>query len=288
MFKTIPYISEKVWGYERWIISTHKAGQSLIDGTTQFIGGKKINKVVGENYPLLIKIIQTNDNLSVQVHPDDEYAKRVENTSGKTECWYILDAEPGATLICGLNKKYTQEELRIAIKDNKLESCLRYIPVSKGDLVFIPAGTVHAIQGGIRLIEIQEPSDITYRLYDWGRKRKTHIEKALDVIKNNTPDSVKDFTGPFDCKYFKLDKIDITSEVKINFDEAVKDKEGNVKETPAGKTGWVSFFVISGTADLESSSGEKINVKAEDTLMVRVDEILTVKNVNDFSILKIL
>jgi mannose-6-phosphate isomerase len=288
MFKTIPYISEKVWGNERWIVSTLKVGQSMIDGSAEFIGGKKINKVVGDNYPLLLKIIQANENLSVQVHPDDEYAKRVENTYGKTECWYILDAEPGATLVCGLNKKYTKEELQVAIKNTKIESCLRYVPVDKGDFVFIPSGTVHTIQKGIKLLEIQEPSVITYRLYDWERDRLIEVEKGIQVIKDITPKLVKGFNGTFTCKYFTLEKMDVMTGTKITFFEAVQDKEGAKKETPAGKTGWVSFFVLSGTAQLESNSGEKLSVKSEDTIMVRVDEILAVKKADNFSIIKIL
>lgn len=288
MFKTNPYISEKVWGYERWVVSAHKVGQSLIDGSTSFIGGKKINTVVGNDYPLLVKLIQANDTLSVQVHPNDEYAKRVENSLGKTECWYILDANPDATLVCGLNKNYTKQELQVAINNKKLEDCLQYVPVEKGDLVFIPAGTVHAIQGGIRLLEVQESSDITYRLYDWGRPRELHIEKGLEVTKCDAPNPVKKFSGAFDCDYFKLDKQEFSAGTKITFTDAVQDKEGNKKETPSGKTGWVSFFVLSGTADIESNSGEKLFVKKEDTIMVQVNEILSVITAKDFSIMKIL
>jgi len=288
MFKTIPYISEKIWGYEHWIVSTHKVGQSLIDGATEFIGGKKVTKVLGNNYPLLVKVIQANENLSVQVHPDDEYAKQVENTYGKTECWYVLDAKPGATLVCGLNKKYTAEELRVAIANNKLQNFLRSVPVSKGDFVFIPAGTVHTIQQGIKVLEIQEPSDITYRLYDWGRGRQLDVEKGIQVIKDIAPSVIKDFNGDFDCNYFKLQKIDCSADSKITFLEAIQNANGDKKETPAGKTGWVSFFVLSGTAYLESNSGEKLSVKTEDTIMVHVEEVLSVKKAENFSIMKIL
>ena len=212
MFKTKPYVSEKVWGYENWIVSTHKVGQSLNAETDE-----NISNLLGNDYPLLIKLIQANETLSVQVHPEDDYAARVENTYGKTECWYILDAKPNATLVCGLNKDYSREELSEAINNNTLDNCLKYVPVEKGDFVFIPAGTVHAIQGGLRILEIQQPSDITYRLYDWGRPREIHIEKGLDVTKAFAPNPEKPFSKNFSCNYFNLIQQDVTAkDTKIN------------------------------------------------------------------------
>ncbi|MGP1523202.1 MAG: type I phosphomannose isomerase catalytic subunit, partial [Treponema sp.] len=91
MFKTEAFVSEKIWGYERWILSTHKAGEALAEKSTEFIGGKKLSSIIGADYPLLVKVIQADETLSVQVHPDDEYARIHENSAGKTECWYILD-----------------------------------------------------------------------------------------------------------------------------------------------------------------------------------------------------
>ena len=211
MFKTIPYVSEKVWGYENWIVSTHKVGQSK-----RAEDNENISNILGNDYPLLIKLIQANETLSVQVHPEDDYAAKVENTYGKTECWYILDAKPNATLGCGLNKDYTREELATAIQNNTLDNCLKYVPVEKGDFVFIPAGTVHAIQGGLRILEIQQPSDVTYRLYDWGRPREIHIEKGLDVTKAYAPEPEKPFSKDFSCNYFTLIQQDVSEkETKI-------------------------------------------------------------------------
>jgi len=122
MFKTKAFISERVWGYERWIASVHPAGQATVDAATEFIGGKNLSSVIGDSYPLLIKIIQANEVLSVQVHPDDDYARIHENSAGKTECWYILDAKPGASLIYGLSGGYGREELRKAIENNSLDA----------------------------------------------------------------------------------------------------------------------------------------------------------------------
>ena len=264
MFKTKPYVSEKVWGYENWIVSTHKVGQSLNAETDE-----NISNLLGNDYPLLIKLIQANETLSVQVHPEDDYAARVENTYGKTECWYILDAKPNATLVCGLNKDYSREELSEAINNNTLDNCLKYVPVEKGDFVFIPAGTVHAIQGGLRILEIQQPSDITYRLYDWGRPREIHIEKGLDVTKAFAPNPEKPFSKNFSCNYFNLIQQDVTAkDTKINLSP-------NNENSPAFKTGYITLFVLSGTGTLFSKTENKeIRVNSEDTIIVKSDEEL--------------
>ena len=280
MFKTVPFVSEKVWGYENWIVSTLKNGESKRQDDE-----KALSEIVGENYPLLIKLIQANETLSVQVHPDDEYASKVENSYGKTECWYILDAKPTATLVCGLTKDFTREELSTAIKNNTLDSCLKIVSVKKGDFVFIPAGTVHAIQGGLRILEIQQPSDITYRLYDWGRPREIHIEKGLDVVKSYAPETEKPFSKNFSCNYFSLSKQDIKSS---------KEKVDLTPENlscPSFQKGYVTLFVISGTGKLFSKTENKeITVKPEDTIMVKTDEEIFAtldENSSELSIMKI-
>lgn len=271
MFKTQPYVSEKVWGYERWLISTHKTGQSKVDEQTEFIGGKALSRIAGDEYPLLIKLIQANETLSVQVHPDDEYARTHENSSGKTECWYVLDAASQATLICGLNKDYTEEELHEAIKKDALESCLREIPVEKGDFIYIPAGTVHAIQGGLRLLEVQQSSDITYRLYDWGRPREIHVDKGVSVTKNNSSEPEKPFSGEFSCEYFTLELQSISRKgtIEFSFDEE--------NLSPAQKTDWVSFFVIDGEAVCSSNTGESFKITKEDSIMVHLGEKISIE-----------
>lgn len=278
MFKTTPFVSEKVWGHEDWIISTHDAGQSsVLEGDARFTG-KPISAVVGEEYPILAKVIQADEPLSVQVHPDDDYARRVENASGKSECWYVLGATPDASIVCGLNKSYTKEELNAAINGGKLEDCLRYVPVEKGDFVFLPAGTVHAIHGGLRLLEVQEPSDITYRLYDWGRPRELHVRKALDVLKCDAPDVVKHFDDVFSCDYFTLEtgsaigSVEITSDV--GFLACTSSVGGKKPETPAVRRGWVSLFILEGAGTLTSDDCTSLNVKTGDTIMFRSDEHL--------------
>ncbi len=142
----------------------------------------------GERFPLLIKLIDAEADLSIQVHPDDEYAAAHTDDLGKTEMWYIVDAAPDAKIIYGLKKRYTAEELRAAIEAGTLEELMNYVPVKKGETYFIPSGMVHAICRGILIAEIQQNSNITYRVYDYNRRgadgklRELHVDDALAVI----------------------------------------------------------------------------------------------------------
>lgn len=204
IFKTKPFLSERPWGYELWTLSTHRSGQSEV-----LPEGTPLKEYLGEPLPILIKIIKADEALSVQVHPDDAYAREHENDNGKTECWYILEAEPGAKLIAGIKDGLNREQMAEIIADNKLEDVLEYIDVKPGDMIYIPAGTVHAIMGGIKLFEVQQSSDSTYRIYDWGRDREMHIEKALDVIdykKVNNPGKIENFEK-LETPYFNVEKV---------------------------------------------------------------------------------
>ena len=184
---------------ETWECSVHPDGPSyvvnqefknktlreVLEQHTEFLGAKHTN-----GFPLLIKFIDAKEDLSVQVHPDDEYAFKYENGErGKTEMWYVLDATKDATLIYGLKRDITKEELLKAITDNTLTKYLQYVPVKKGDVFFIEPGTIHAINAGALIVEIQESSNLTYRLYDYnridknGKKRDLHIQKALNVAR---------------------------------------------------------------------------------------------------------
>ena len=153
-------------------------------------GERLLGTCVKEPVPLLLKLIDAKQDLSVQVHPDDAYAGRVEGKAGKTEAWIILDAKPGARLVYGIRPGYTLEDLRgLCERGPAVEEALQYLPVQAGDVVYIPSGTVHAIGSGIVLYEIQQSSDVTYRFYDWdrrdaqGRSRELHLEKALAVTR---------------------------------------------------------------------------------------------------------
>ena len=186
---------------ESWELSCHKDGKSVIAngvaaGQTlaEWLAAEGAD-ALGTNaakfpyFPLIIKLIDAHDNLSVQVHPDDDYALRVEGEYGKTEMWYIVDCEEGAELLYGFQHEITKEEFRRRIEEGTLLDVVRRVPVKKGDVFFIPAGTLHAIGKGILICEIQQNSNTTYRIYDYGRvgtdgkPRDLHIDKALDVVR---------------------------------------------------------------------------------------------------------
>jgi mannose-6-phosphate isomerase len=149
-------------------------------------GGRRIGEIWftgGRDLPLLVKYIFTSERLSIQVHPSDEQARARGLPSGKEECWYILDAEPGATLGLGLKREMTSEALRQAALDGSIEDLMDWRPVQSGDFFYVPAGTVHAIGGGLSLLEFQQNADITYRLYDYGRPRELHLDDGITVAR---------------------------------------------------------------------------------------------------------
>lgn len=191
---------------EAWMLSCHKDGMNIVlNGEHE---GKTINEVLeiwgksalGDRaqkfsyFPILIKLIDAKQKLSVQVHPDDTYALKNEGEYGKTEMWYVVDREPGAKLAYGFNRDIEKTEFEIRIKDNTLDEVINYVPVSKGDVFFIDAGTLHAIGEGILIAEVQQNSNTTYRVSDYGRlgadgkPRELHVDKALNVTKCKKPD----------------------------------------------------------------------------------------------------
>ena len=223
---------------ETWECSVHPDGPSVI-ATGEFKGqtlpsvlkqhpeymGSKVRN--GE-LPVLVKFIDAKQDLSVQVHPDDVYANKHEGDNGKTEMWYVIDAEEGANLIYGFKHKVTEEILRKAVETGTLDRHLQKVEVHKGDTYFVPAGTVHGIGAGILMAEIQESSNVTYRVFDYdridkkGQKRELHFDKAVRVMKMDvTPDIkqkprlVKYYPGCSRellcrCKYFEAERIQVT------------------------------------------------------------------------------
>ena len=207
---------------ESWELSYHPDGKTLVETKE---GLKPIDEVItkeelGTNcekyqfFPILIKFIDANDNLSIQVHPNDEYALKYENSYGKTEMWYVIDAEDGAQLHIGFNKKYSKEEVAKHIKDGTILDIMNHIPVHKGDCYFIPSGTLHAIGKGCLICEVQENSNLTYRVFDYnrvgkdGKPRELHIDKAIEVV-NPIKYNAKSLEGHplVDCNYFYVDHI---------------------------------------------------------------------------------
>jgi mannose-6-phosphate isomerase len=176
--------------------------------------GKKIGEVwFKADLPLLVKFVFTAERLSVQVHPDDAFARVHENSRGKTEMWYILRADPGAQLAIGFRESISQERLRESALSGEIERLLNWIPVEAGDAFLIPAGTVHAIGGGLAICEIQQHSDVTYRLYDYGRPRELHLDKAIQVASTEV-NRIKSVPLPIDCAYFHTELARLASPIQ--------------------------------------------------------------------------
>ncbi len=262
---------------EAWVLSTHKDGQSIVDGGV--LSGKSLTEAVGilgekalgkkaaafEMFPQMLKIIDAEQSLSIQVHPSDEYALRNEGQYGKTEMWYILDAKEGAGIYYGVKKDCTKEELKTAIDDNKIEDVLRFVPCKKGESYFIPSGTIHAIGAGLLIAEVQQNSNVTYRVYDFGRvgadgkPRELHTEKALKVSnlspmvdeKEKTAEKIEGGTKTLlsSCEYFEAVKLDIN---------------GQYKFTP--NDSFVCVFIIEGQGEIDGMKFNKF-----DTFFVPAD-----------------
>ncbi len=239
-FRLKPWFSERVWGkrdLRPWYSdtgTTELVGEAWLTGPqcvveTGTFAGRTLASVEGElggEFPLLVKLLFPNEKLSVQVHPDDAQAQAAGEARGKTECWYVLEAEPGATVALGLKKGVAVADLAASVADGTMESLIEQVPVSVGDMLFVDAGTVHAIGPGVVLLETQQTSDVTYRLYDYGRPRELHLEQGIAVIKTETaagkvaPRVMDGFTRLIEQKYFVVDRFDVAeaSEANVSFD----------------------------------------------------------------------
>lgn len=290
-FKLLPAFKDYLWGgtklktefnkktdlekvAESWELSTHKDGESVI-ATGENAGmslAEYIKKydVTGKRaeqfsfFPILIKFIDAKDNLSVQVHPDDEYSLKNNGEYGKTEMWYVLDAEEGASLYYGFNRELTKEEFKKRIEDNTLLEVLNKVPVKKGDVFFIKSGTVHAIGKGIMICEIQQNSNTTYRVYDYDRRdskgnaRPLHIEQAIEVSTLAPAKEVEKLPPNVlaSCEYFTVEKYDISGEFTLEITEDC----------------FKSVIVLSGSGEMEYEGGnlqlekgESIFIPAQNT-----------------------
>lgn len=177
---------------------------------------RKIGEVwldAGEQCPL-VKFLFTTEKLSVQVHPDDEYARQHENSAGKTEMWHILRAAPGASVGVGFRQRISREQLRSSAEDGSIEALMNWVSVRPGDTIFVPARTVHAIGAGISLCEIQQRSDVTYRVYDYGRQRELHLEKAVEVSALGTVTSRA--TLPVRSPFFHTERLNVNGSVTVD------------------------------------------------------------------------
>ena len=264
ILKLTPAIKDYIWGgtrlskefdmvsftdrqAEAWVLSCHEAGHSIVENGED--KGKTLAEVIAEKgksclgtncekfsfFPILIKLIDARDNLSVQVHPDDDYAMKVEGEYGKTEAWYIMDCDEGAEIIYGFKKDISKEEFRKSIEENTLLDYVNRVKVKKGDIFFIEAGTLHAICKGILLAEVQQNSNTTYRVYDYGRlqngkPRELHVEKALDVTSTKAIDASGKPMGETvkkdgfsetlltTCELFTMKRLDIEEKATVTAD----------------------------------------------------------------------
>lgn len=285
ILKLQPIFKDYIWGGQRlredfgfqsdlpklaegWMLACHQAGMNTIDGGSY--DGQPLEQVVesvgkealcGTNaarfpyFPVLIKLIDAKDNLSIQVHPDNDYARRVENEFGKTEMWYVLDCEPGAFLYYGFDHEISREELEERIRNNTLTEVLNAVPVKKGDCFFIPSGTLHAICKGVVVVEVQQNSNVTYRVYDYGRvgadgkPRALHVKQALEVMRR-TPPEQHDFSPHLaKCDYFTVDVV-----------------AGGHTGT-ADETSFVSLLITEGEGCL-TCGGETVQAKKGDSFFI--------------------
>ena len=297
--KLQPVFKEIVWGGNRlkddygfkselnniaeaWMLCARNDGDNIIvngehkgESFTKFIMDNK--DLLGskgasyEEFPLLIKFIDAKADLSVQVHPDDDYARIHENSYGKTEAWYILDCDEGAELIYGFNKELTPDEFRKSIEDNTFLNYVNKVKVKKGDVFFISAGTLHAIGSGILLAEVQQNCNTTYRVYDYnrmvnGKPRELHVEKALDVTNTVPPTRTGDADGEpvvinnavhqslCSCEFFKMETIEVNDEHTI-----LADNES-----------FISVLVLEGKGTLTDST-QTLDLQAGDSVFIPAD-----------------
>ncbi len=230
-FRLAPRFSERIWGRPNlrpWYESTGTdalVGEAWLTGPEcVIVTGAHTSRTLAEvspEFPLLVKMLFPNEKLSVQVHPDDAQAQAIGQARGKTECWYVLEAEPGATVMLGLKPGVDSTAVRTAVANGTMEQLMEHVPVSVGDMVFVDAGTVHAIGPGVVLLETQQTCDVTYRLYDYGRPRELHLEQGLGVMKTATkagkvaPRAMVDeatrvnFTRLIEETYFTVDRFEL-------------------------------------------------------------------------------
>ncbi|WP_413997869.1 type I phosphomannose isomerase catalytic subunit [Flavobacterium sp. W1B] len=290
-----PILKERIWGGEKlktvlnkpieskitgesWELSTVEGdvstiangvlkGKSLTDIIEEFpneILGTEVYAKFGKQFPLLFKYLDAREDLSIQVHPNDELAKKRHNSFGKTEMWYIMQADDDARIIVGFKEKSNPEEYVQSLKNQTLLNLLDDVKVKSGDVFFLETGTVHAIGAGLVVAEIQQTSDITYRIYDFDRKdaqgntRELHVDLALDAINYNKVDTFKEYTKEInqsnsivDCPYFTTNFVPLDGEITANKD---------------GKT-FTVYMCIEGSFEIEYKN-YKFQYKKGDTVLI--------------------
>lgn len=259
--------------------------QELMDSQGEALLGKSVVERFGKEFPILIKFIDAKQDLSIQLHPNDELAKKRHNSFGKTEMWYIMDADPGAKLIVGFNKNVEKQEYVKSIEDGTLTDLMNYEEVSEGDTFFINTGKIHAIGAGVLLAEIQQTSDITYRVFDFNRKdkdgnlRELHTGLAVDAIDYKKKDDFKvDYpknkgeTNPMvDCPYFKTNFLELIQPLKQDLSE--RDSFTIYMCVGGGATitnDWGSTEIRKGETVLVPASSTYVDISAQKAKLLEV------------------
>jgi mannose-6-phosphate isomerase len=276
-FRLGPWFRTRIWGFhdlapwydyktegepigEVWL-----TGEMCAAATGPF-AGQSLQKITAENgrdllgstygdgqFPLLIKMLFPKEKLSVQVHPDDAMAQKYGEPRGKTECWYALDAAPGAQVALGIRPGVTCDQVRAAIESSSLEGLLEMVPVAKDDMLFVDAGTVHAMGPGVVILETQQTSDLTYRMYDYGRPRELHLDKSLEAMRLQTragkipSKNVNNHSVLIDEKYFEIERWPLHTE---------RDGAGITASTG----GLQLLFVAEGKIRISANGGEAFPV----------------------------
>lgn len=311
--KFIPLYKDKIWGGnkiktvlnkdfgdlpncgESWELSGVEGNVSVV--ANGFLEGNTLEELIeiymgdlvgdrvfdrfGIEFPLLIKFIDANDDLSIQVHPDDEMAEKRHNAFGKTEMWYVIQADPGSQLQVGFNQQVDARQYLEKLQDNKLTEILNFEQVSAGDVYFIPAGRVHAIGKGILLAEIQQTSDITYRIYDYDRRdkegnpRELHTDLALDAIdftihpeyKTSYKAKANESVELVKCKYFTTSMLELNDVVEKDYNEL---------------DSFVIFICLEGSVEVETESGSETIAVGETILIPASIESVVLKPQSSF------
>jgi len=272
-FRLAPFFRTRIWGFndlspwydyktsgepigEVWLTGEMctaatgpLTGQSL-EAITAAHGHELLGNTYGDGeFPLLIKLLFPKEKLSVQVHPDDAMARKYGEPRGKTECWYALDAHPGASVALGILPGVTPDQVRASIENSTLEDLLEMVPVAKNDMLFVDAGTVHAMGPGVVILETQQTSDLTYRMYDYGRPRELHIDKSMEAMRLKTragkipAHQENGHAVLIDERYFKIERWTIPS-------------PGDASAIVASTGGVQMLFVVEGAIRISDAGGE--------------------------------
>lgn len=241
--------------------------QTLLSNSREQLVGTKVYNKYGNKFPLLIKFIDAKDDLSIQVHPNDKLAEERHNSFGKTEMWYVVKAAPGAALYIGFDKEITPDGYEKSIKDNSFTESIKKHTVKEGDVFFLPAGRVHAIGSGCFIAEIQQTSDITYRIYDYNRKdaqgnsRQLHTELAKDAIDFKFYDTYKteykkELNKPVElvtCPYFTTNLLELDEFIKRDYSQ---------------KDSFVIYMCIEGSLNLVDNKGNTLHIERGESLLI--------------------